>query len=244
MKNCIIVCLLSFLVSCTTDNGAVISNASWHDFSKKDKSYVVQRGDTLYAIAFYFDKDYQKLALANNLRMPYSLKAGQRLKIHYKKSFPKKFIAQKKRGGQIPMAAYKKITTRKKYVAKVYHRKKTLSSWLMPAHGKIITKFSLKNQSKGIDILLKKNTKIHAAQDGVVAYAGNGLALYGNLIIIKHSNVYLSAYGNNSKIFVKEGQRIKKGQLIAKSGLLPSHRYGLHFEIRKYGKPVNPLKFL
>jgi lipoprotein NlpD len=97
---------------------------------------------------------------------------------------------------------------------------------------------------KGIDIAGRKGDKVYAAQSGIVAYAGSGLANYGNLIIIKHPNNYLTAYGNNARNLVKEGQYVNSGQVIAEMGIINHQYYGLHFEIRQQGKPLNPLLFL
>ena len=85
---------------------------------------------------------------------------------------------------------------------------------------------------------------MHASSSGVVAYAGSGLAGYGNLIIIKHNNEFLTAYGNNARNLVREGQRVSSGQIIAEAGVIERKYYGVHFEIRKRGVPVNPLNYL
>ena len=112
-----------------------------------------------------------------------------------------------------------------------------------PIKGKVLKKFSL-TRNKGIDIAGKRGQFVKAAEAGKVVYCGQGLIGFGNLIIIKHNDDYLSAYANNSSLQVNEGQNIKKGQIIAKVGDVGIKRTSLHFQIRKNGKPVNPLQLL
>lgn len=121
---------------------------------------------------------------------------------------------------------------------------KSKKGWIWPATGQVLTPFSIKQGKKGIDIAGKKGGKIYAVADGKVVYAGHGLASYGNLLIIKHQQNFLTAYGNNLKNLVVEGQHIKAGQIIADMGLISPGVWGLHFEIRKQGNPVNPIKYL
>ncbi len=97
---------------------------------------------------------------------------------------------------------------------------------------------------QGIDIAGKSGEAVFAAADGTVVYSGNGLIGYGELIIVKHNASFLSAYGHNRKRLVKEGDSVKSGQAIAEMGATAASREGLHFEIRKNGKPVDPLGFL
>lgn len=116
--------------------------------------------------------------------------------------------------------------------------------WQWPADGTMLKTFVVGDQSRrGVDIAGKSGDPVHAAADGVVVYSGNGLIGYGELVIIKHDDTYLSAYGHNRTRLVAEGARVQGGQLIAEMGSTAS-RQMLHFEIRKNGKPVNPLDFL
>ena len=108
----------------------------------------------------------------------------------------------------------------------------------------MVATFVPQQGKKGIDIAGSKGQKIQAAAGGVVAYAGSGLSGYGNLIIIKHNNQYLTAYGNKLRNLVKEGQHIRAGQTIAEMGVVDRRYWGVHFEIRKAGIPVNPLSYL
>ena len=118
-------------------------------------------------------------------------------------------------------------------------------TWRWPSDGKVIGTFVDGDQTRqGLDIAGKAGDPVRAAAGGEVVYSGNGLIGYGELIIVKHNSSFLSAYGHNSKRLVKEGQHVAAGQQIAQMGSTASARDELHFEIRKFGKPVNPLDYL
>lgn len=118
-------------------------------------------------------------------------------------------------------------------------------TWRWPAKGRIIKTFSnSEHGNKGIDIAGSRGQDIMAAADGTVVYAGSALRGYGNLLIVNHSGDYLSAYAHNEKLLVKEGQKVKRGQVIARMGNTDTDSVRLHFEIRKKGSSVNPLGFL
>jgi len=116
--------------------------------------------------------------------------------------------------------------------------------WIWPATGKIIAGFSESSNLKGIDIAGKAGQPVVASAAGKVVYAGSGLRGYGKLVIVKHSKSFLSAYAHNREIVVKEGQQVTKGQKIAEMGDSDADQVKLHFEIRRLGKPVDPVKFL
>ena len=116
--------------------------------------------------------------------------------------------------------------------------------WGMPATGKLVGEFSESANRKGIDIAGKLGQAVVASAAGKVVYSGNGLRGYGKLIIIKHNKTYLSAYAHNDQVLVKEGQNVGKGQHIAAMGNTDSDQVKLHFEIRKFGQPVDPAKYL
>ena len=115
--------------------------------------------------------------------------------------------------------------------------------WAWPSSGKVVGQF-VEGGSKGVDILGKKGDPVQSAADGKVVYSGSGLRGYGQLLIVKHNNTYLTAYAHNSKILVKEGQSLTKGQKIAEIGDTEADQVKLHFEVRRQGKPVDPLKYL
>ena len=112
-----------------------------------------------------------------------------------------------------------------------------------PIKGRVIKSFSPAH-NKGIDIAGKIGQSVSATEAGEVVYGGQGLIGFGNLLIIKHNKVYLSAYANNSRLLVKEGEQVEKGQVIAEVGKVSPKQTSLHFEIRKNGTPVNPLELL
>jgi murein DD-endopeptidase MepM/ murein hydrolase activator NlpD len=123
-----------------------------------------------------------------------------------------------------------------------------LPTFRWPVRGKVITSYGAKTNGKvndGINLAVPEGTPVKAAEDGVVAYSGNELKGYGNLVLIRHANGYVTAYAHASELLVKRGDTIKRGQVIAKSG--QSGEVGspqLHFEIRKGSNPVDPLQFL
>ena len=116
--------------------------------------------------------------------------------------------------------------------------------WVWPAKGKVVTGFSEAASLKGIDIAGSSGQPVTASAGGKVVYAGTGLRGYGKLIIIKHNGTYLSAYAHNKEILVKEGQQVAKGQKIAEMGSTDADQVKLHFEIRRQGKPVDPMRYL
>ncbi|HEY8709944.1 MAG TPA: peptidoglycan DD-metalloendopeptidase family protein, partial [Burkholderiaceae bacterium] len=115
--------------------------------------------------------------------------------------------------------------------------------WSWPAAGPVLAPFD-DGKSKGLSIGGKAGDPVYAAADGRVVYAGSGLRGYGNLIILKHNNTYLTAYAHNQTLLVKEDQTVKRGQKIAEMGSTDADSVKLHFEIRKQGKPIDPAKLL
>ncbi len=188
-------------------------------------SYTVRPGDTLYAIAFLYDQNANQLASLNGIAYPYHLHTGQVLRLSPK-------IAQPKHQ-----------PIRQRFTQKMNWTFKG-GDWAWPTRGQVASNAQNPIESKGLNILGHYGQSIYASKAGVVAYAGNGLPGYGQLILIKHSNDYLTAYAFNSKLLVKEGQVIQKGQQIAAMGQLSPGRAGLHFEIRYRGVAVNPGRFL
>ena len=116
-------------------------------------------------------------------------------------------------------------------------------AWIWPAQGQILAGFD-EAKNKGLDIAGKAGDTVVASADGRVVYAGAGLRGYGNLIILKHNNTFLTAYAHNQTLLVKEDQSVRKGQKIAEMGNSDADRVKLHFEIRRQGKPVDPAKYL
>lgn len=232
--------IAAILAGCGS-NLAPVSELTWRPYSKYHTTHTVQRGETLYAIAFRYDTDFRSLARLNHIQPPYSLRIGQTLNLrgitHHRQQ-PR--VMNRYHATRRPAIS----SPRNAVHSPIFRYTRSASGWLWPVSGRIVTSFIPQQGKKGINIACKQGEKVIAASHGVVAYAGSGLSGYGNLIIIKHSNEYLTAYGNNAKILVREGQLVKAGQAIAEAGVI-DHKYtGVHFEIRKAGIPVNPLNYL
>ncbi len=139
----------------------------------------------------------------------------------------------------------KNVKQTKPDTAKVSSADTKVDNWLWPAKGRVIRKFSSGDQgNKGIDIAGRRGQSVVSTAGGTVVYSGSALRGYGNLIIVKHNDNYLSAYAHNDSLLVKEGQSVKAGQKIATMGSSGANRVKLHFEIRYQGKSVNPQRYL
>ncbi len=149
--------------------------------------------------------------------------------------------SKKNTGSRVKRGSTTKAVSKNKTAAFKGNRR---LKWIWPVKGKIIQRYSPGSGKKGIDISAPKGTLIKSAEAGKVVYSGQGLVGYGRLVIIKHNDTYLSAYAHNQQLLVNEGQLVKKGQNIAHLGRSGTNRYKLHFEIRKNGKPVNPISYL
>lgn len=222
--------------------------------------YKVQRGDTLFAIAFYSGNDYRDLARLNGLTEPYIISLGQSLKLTAGET--QTASSESKNSTRIVQNSNKIEIDPKQEQAygeerSTNHRekqsKKTIVSnkpdkklyWIWPAEGN--RKFATVGSDgtkRGVDIKGRFGSKIIAAADGKVVYAGNALKGYGNLVIIKHNDNYLSAYAHNKSILVSEQTYVKQGQQIASMGNSGASDVMLHFEIRKKGKSVDPFVYL
>lgn len=290
-------------------------------------THVVERGDTLHAIALAYGYDYREIAEFNGIAPPYIIRIGQELKLPgggtaaqtvpgiavtaplrqpgaiegkplaaaeskpVTKTQPKALklpyspealtqIAELERNQDQPERAPTKVAEApivkiepkpepsKTEIGKTENSKpKGVSEenkpaqigdakpetnneadeealeWVWPTSGKVVAGFS-EAGSKGIDIGGRNGQPVIAAAPGKVVYSGNNLRGYGNLVIIKHNKTYLSAYAHNSQVVVKEGQSVSRGQKIAEMGKTDADSVKLHFEIRRFGKPVDPLKYL
>ncbi|SEQ95681.1 lipoprotein NlpD [Amphritea atlantica] len=233
--------------------------------------YRVRRGDTLYSIAFRYGLDFRQLARTNGISDRYEIFPGQLLELKetppdkkgprqvvavaqpassatpVKSARPvKAVVAQKKVSPPAPVAQKTRPKAApvvvKKMVEPVADR---ALKWRWPASGKIIDRFSNKGTiNKGINFAGSKGEPVFAAESGKVVYAGSGLLGYGNLVIIHHNQKFLSAYAHNSRILVKENDKVKIGDKIAEIGNSGAARTMLHFEIRRDGQPVDPMMYL
>jgi murein DD-endopeptidase MepM/ murein hydrolase activator NlpD len=235
--------------------------------------HVVNHGDTLLSIARRNHVSVTALARANRLDSSAKLKLGMKLTVPGAKTAavvpaaqPVAAIAQPvaamvppatkmaavaggaQQSARLAQATTKVEETPAETPAKATDATGALPTFRWPVRGKVITSYGAKTNGKandGINLAVPEGTPVKAAEDGVVAYSGNELKGYGNLVLVRHSNGYVTAYAHASELLVKRGDTIKRGQVIAKSG--QSGEVGspqLHFEIRKGSSPVDPLQFL
>lgn len=209
----------------------------------------VEDGETLYSIGWAYGYDYRTLAAWNNIDAPYVIQPGQWLRIAPPGASSPVHTAPEA-GGVVQASASPPV---KHPPAPPSHADAAVPlahsaiRWSWPARGKLVVKFSPdRPMQKGVDIAGSLGEPVRAAAAGRVVYSGDGLIGYGNLIIIKHNEHYLSAYGYNRTLLVKEGEEVTRGQEIAEMGTAGSgHKdIKLHFEIRRDGDPVNPLNYL
>lgn len=233
----IVLFILILLPGCMEHSGvlAPVEERKWHPINMHASRHHVQKGETLYAVAFRYDKDYQQLAALNHLKKPYAIRVGQVLILTGKQ---KHHPTKRQFSSALPMHRVLALPKQQVFAHKQEH------AWYWPCAGKIVSSFFPEKGKKGIDIAGKKGDVVRASKEGVVAYSGAGLSGYGNLIIIKHAGQFLTAYGNNARNRVSEGQQVKAGQIIADMGIVDRQFWGVHFEIRKSGKPVNPRAYL
>ncbi|HEY5971858.1 MAG TPA: peptidoglycan DD-metalloendopeptidase family protein [Pseudoxanthomonas sp.] len=204
----------------------------------------VQRGDTLYGVAFRNGIDVRDLAAWNNIGAPYTIYPGQSLRLYPAGGRPPaSSVASNPRPPSATAVKPRPVVTATP--PKAPAPASSGFSWRWPAEGQVIGRFAAGDATKqGVDIGGSGGQAVRAAGDGVVVYSGAGLVGYGELVIIKHSETWLSAYGHNRKRLVNEGQNVKAGQQIAEMGRSGASRDMLHFEIRDNGKPVDPLLYL
>ena len=223
------------------------------DAANARRLYRVRPGDTLYSISRGQGIAVNDLVTWNSLPSPYTISPGQTLKLYpagenreiTASAAPDSRYSDDKKPETAGQASGDEKT---ELPAQPAEKKKTRQvdglNWQWPVEGKITQTFSPSDPARrGIKIAGKTGTQITAAGDGEVVYSGDGLVGYGQLIIIKHNQRFLSAYGHNQKRFVKEGDKVKRGEVIATMGQLKGESL-LHFEIRRSGKPVDPRNYL
>ena len=237
---------------------------------QRPETYTVKRGETLYGIALDHGLDYRELAEWNGISNPNVIRVGDTLRLRAPATAAALEGAVQVRPvtsagalesrplGAGPEAASAVKKPDEATIARVEPRRPEPEpkpkpeaqsdddekvDWSWPVAGRIVARFA-DPVSKGVDISAKLGDPVLASAPGRVVYSGAGLRGYGKLIIIKHNPTYLSAYAHNNQILVKEGQSVAKGQKIGEVGSTDADAPKLHFEIRRLGKPVDPLKFL
>lgn len=252
-----VVLILSLLAGCTSMSRAPVDDstksASPYPPLPRDctQTWTVKRGDTLIGIALDTGGDYRDIAAMNQLSNPNIIQLDRTLCV--RRGTQKS--AKKPASNNVPPAKANQVKENNNTVTTkpVEDSPSTAMAtqaamadgvrFAWPARGKVVAGFN-ESSNKGINIAGKMGDPVDAAANGKVVYAGSGLRGYGNLIIVKHDGNYLTAYAHNSKILVKEGDVVKRGQRIADMGDSDAESVMLHFEVRRQGKPVDPMKFM
>ncbi|MDO4643379.1 MAG: peptidoglycan DD-metalloendopeptidase family protein [Cardiobacteriaceae bacterium] len=183
--------------------------------------YIVRPGDTLFGISWRYGLDMQELARWNGISDPNRILAGSRLHTRPPQGIQREQV----------------------YVPQVTSA--GLPGWIWPTRGRVTREFSPSTPGgQGIKIAGERGQPIYAARDGEVAYVGSGLSGFGRMIILRHDDKVLSAYGYLADVQVGEKQQVRRGQQIATMGISPQNSAALHFETRKQGQPINPYSFI
>lgn len=225
--------------------------------------HVVQPGDTLFAIAWRYGLDYKDLARWNRLKNPDLIQVGQRIRLAPARGAPPASSASNRtarsssssaaaRSSPAPSSAAGRPAPSSAPTVRSPSRRPRPSSsappppaWHWPTAGTVVSRFGEQDGiPSGIGIGGRLGQPIEAAAAGRVVYAGSGLIGYGQLVIIRHNDTYLTAYGHNRRLLVAQGQAVVRGQKIAEMGYGPKREPRLHFEIRRDGTPVDPLQYV
>lgn len=231
--------------------------------------HTVTRGDTLYSIAWQYGYDYRQVASWNSIDEPYQIFPGQELVIiapdwrripdrpppgrsASRESAPSDMASPSKRPAVVASrqradrqaSGPKSVASAPSPAPKPKPKPTHNVTWAWPTDGEVVERYADRKGRKGINIKGSAGQPVRASAAGNVVYSGDGLIGYGNLVIIKHDDVYLSAYAHNRKLLVKEGEKVRRGQKIAEMGHTLKRGSILHFEIRRNGKPVDPMGFL
>lgn len=229
---------------------------------EKQSTYRVQRGETLYSIAFRYGLDFRKVAAANQIPAPYTIYPGQTILMREgalparparpeaapraPQSAPSVARPEPAQSQTVALPPLAKAPAPAASVLKPPTAQYTgapVKAWRWPARGKVTRGYSA-SVHKGIDISGRRGDPVVAVSSGKVVYAGAGIVGFGELLIIKHNELYLSAYGHNDRLLVSEGQVVTAGEKIAEMGSSGTDSVKLHFEIRKEGKPIDPQRLL
>lgn len=259
----ILITLLA-LSSCSSQPAQVVDRDQ--PPSRKIQEHRVSSGETLYSIAWRYDLDHNKLARRNQIQAPFTIYPGQLLKLdldNMPAQAPRQSARRRGSGdASAPSAAPSPAaSSRPADSAGSASRSKNQTpsrgarsntalpagtpSWRWPVEGRVLRAFGASSGlNQGIDIGGNLGDSVRAAAAGQVVYAGSGLRGYGNLVILKHNETYLSAYAHNRSLNVSEGDAVKAGGVIAEMGSSGTDKVKLYFEIRRDGKPVDPIGHL
>ncbi|WP_435927755.1 amidase activator ActS [Dryocola sp. BD613] len=235
-KRNVIVLLLGLLLTACSSNKASTSKAG----SYSGSVYTVKRGDTLYRISRMTGSSVGELARLNGISAPYTLEIGQKIRVKRSVSSARKKTAVAKTTKSRSSASGSSAS-----LAKVAAPPVGSGCWRWPTSGKIIVPFSSsEGGNKGIDIAGSRGQPIYASAPGTVVYVGNQLRGYGNLVMIKHREDYITAYAHNDTTLVNNGQKVRAGQKIATMGSSGADSVNLHFQIRYRATALDPQRYL
>lgn len=248
LKSVCIGCLsVGLLMGCATR-----PNVSGGYHGKVPEYYTVRRGDTLSKIAYRYGLDYRKIGAINHLDSRYTIYVNQRLRLAPSKTKvqayqrPTTWQYQPKPVTQAPKTQPKVSVQQPVYRPQPSNTSLNSSHWQRPVSGAVIRPFDLTKNQKGVYFAGQAGDSIFASQAGEVIYANNGLKEYGNLILIRHADNYITAYAHCQNILVKEGEQVRRGQQIATMGSTGRHtnQVLLEFQVRKDGKAIDPMSVL
>jgi len=222
--------------------------------------HIVRPGETLYSISWRYDQDFHDLATWNTLEPPYTLRPGQSIVLSkvdrssqtlggHRAETNFKAANSRPAAGTADTPAVAKRGARTPVKATAPQFANVRPHWRWPVKGKLVHGFDRGAKGivgRGLDIAGRNGDPVRSAAAGQVVYSGSGIPSYGNLLIIKHNERYLSAYAHNRRLLVREGERVRDGQVIAEMGSsgTAATQAMLHFEIRQNGKPVDPRRLL
>ena len=248
MRLCVATLMLMVLAGCAVSSPPPVVDIYQRQQSAgkvTSGSHRVQRGETLYSIAWRYGWDYRSLARANSIGAPYTIYPGQ--VISFAGGRTRETTPERDSASSAPASSSSSSSaSRSPPPPKSSSPAATAAvSWQWPAHGELRERYSTAaGGRRGIAIGGREGSPVVAAAAGRVVYRGSGLTGYGNLLIIKHNDRWLSAYAHNRKLLVKEGDQVEAGQEIATMGASGTQHTQLHFEIRRDGQPVDPLTLL
>lgn len=244
LKNFALFGLITIMIGCGSAQPVPVINKSPDRIIPE--AYQVKSGDSIYNIAWSFGVDYADIAEWSEIKAPYKLNPGQVVYLHkptvkitaLSSGLEDQGAAVATSLPEVELAPVPQTSTTP------IHFSKSPGKWNWPAEGNLAGKFSPSSGRNGIQITGTKGSVVKATAAGQVVYVGEGLRGYGKLIILKHSDAFLSAYAHNENIIVREGENIASEQQIATMGDSGAQSTMLHFEIRKEGQPVDPLIYL